>query len=540
MSKKDNKTPFEHKAHVNVKEKPKMSRKKKITIIVISSLILASLIVTFIVGLVAVINKTRQVDYMSDDLSKYIYISSDDYKNYPVDVPLLSVDESDVQREIRNLLVKNKDKNALFGGAAVHKPDYAITLGDVVDVWYRAYTTDKNGVKTELAGACNFGDGKAYALEIGSGNFIKGIEEGLIGKYLQEESVKIAKNGHVLPGDVLYISYNAFLEDGSTESVSEVRIDTSNRSELDKKYGLGFANFFIGKAIGELAASNETFRVPGESLDRVYYDIKIDYAVRIDEEPFVIDVVFPADYHEISYRGLKATFEVYASTAVIYNTQEWNDTFITETLKITADSLAEYEGETLTDKYENKLLSELKASAEEKNKSLIEEKMWENYHAKVKVKKLPKVEVDAIYRQYFSEVETQYAAYGAGYDSFDAFARYYFGLSSLDNWRAYITERAEKAVTERLIFYYIIDKEGIVPSNEEYDSMYAEYKNEYMEYYVDLYKTELDACKTDAEREAKLLEIEEEMLEYYGEEYFRELVYYQYALDRLIGYAALK
>ncbi len=542
MANKAKKTQTAQKSNALTKaaKKVPMPKRKKITLITVSALIAAVLIAALIVGIVATVNQNREVDYINDDLSKYIYISSENYKNYPVSVKLLSVDESDVRREINKLLVTNKDKNALFGGAAVRPDNYTIKLGDVANIWYRGYTVDESGVEKELAGANNLTSSSAHALEIGSGSFIKGIEEGLIGKPLQSKSPEIAKSGKVKVGDVIYISYSAFLANGTPTTVTGVRIDTSDKAAVDKIYGNGFARYFLNKTIGDGVGSTQAFRIEGDNVDTVYYDLKIDYAVRTEVEPYVVDVVFPADYHEVSYRGLEAKFEIYVSTAVIYNTPEWSDSFLIETLKVSEEVLSGYEGETLTQKYENKLLSGLKVKAEETNKSLIEEQMWKHYLSKVNVKKLPQSEVNDIYRQYLSEVNQYYNAYGVGFNSFDEFARHYFDLSDNADWKKYMTSRAEEVVTERLIFYYIIDKEDIVPPGEEYERIYNETKKEYMDYYTELYKKELEACKTEEEKAAKLLEIEKEMLEYYGESYFTELVYYQYALDYLIGFADLK
>ena len=517
-----------------------LRKNKKLTIIVAAILSLA-LIVGIVFGIIALVNAGKEIDYLKDDLSKYVYISSEDYKNYPVDIPLVSVDESNVLREINKLLVKNKDKNALFGGASVRPENYTIKLGDVVNIWYRGYSVDENGVKTEIPGTDNFKSGKPEALEIGSGRFIDGFEEALIGKTLHEKSLETVASGKVQPGDIIYISYSAFLADGTPTTVSDAVIDTSDAVSVDKKYGKGFAEFFVGKIIGGTKGTTEAFRVEGETVDTLYYDLKINSAVRTEGEAHIINAVFPADYGEESLRGAEVTFEVYASTAVLYNKiPEWNDTFITEILKETPESLSAYEGETLTEKYENKIRHELEERKEKTNKSLIEEEMWEHYHSKLKIKKLPRAEVDKTYAEYLGEISEYYSIYGMSFKSFDEFARNYFGLSEDQNWSDYIKAEAERSVSEKLTFFYIIRNEGILPDSTEYDSLYSEIKDEYMKEFKQLYKTELDACKTEEEKAAKLVEIEGKLFEYYGERYFHELVYYKYAMDYLIGFADIK
>ena len=517
-------------------KKESVFKKNKILTIIIAAILASALILGIVFGIIALTRQNEEFDYLEADLSKYVYISSDDYKNYPLDIPLVTVDESDVKREINRLLVGKKDKNALFAGASVRPQNYVIKLGDEVNLWYRGYSVDENGIKTEINGASNLKDAKPYSLEIGSGSFIKGFEEGLLGKPLHENSLKGVTVGKIEDGDILYISYSAFLSSGAPVTVSDVVIDTSDKENVDKIYGKGFAEFFIGKTIG--ASATETFRIEGDSVDTIYYEMKVDYAVRCESKPYIIDVVFPPDYNEESLRGANVRFEVYASTAVVYNNApEWCDAFITETLKETAESLSDYEGETLSAKYENKIRKELEAAKESTNKALIEEEMWRYYLSKLSIKKLPKAAVDKIYLQYLAEVSQYYSVYGSSFSSFDEFAGYYLNLSEKEDWREYLIAKAESSVAEKITFYYIINEEGLLPTAEEYDSIFSDIKEEYMKEFKELYKTELEACKTEEEKAAKLLEIENRLLEYYGEEYFCELVYYKYAIEYLIGFA---
>ena len=123
------------------------------------------------------------------------------------------------------------------------------------------------------------------------------------------------------------------------------------------------------------------------------------------------------------------------------------------------------------------------------------------------------------------------------YESFDSFARAYYELDSDANWEEYINKRAEKVVTEKLIFYYIVRKENMMPPSEEFDTLYQKAVDEYFSYYSEkFYEKELSSIKDEAEKAKKLAEIKEEMLKYYGEEYFNEIVYYDYALEKIIAF----
>lgn len=510
--------------------------KKKLTLIIVSAAVAAVLVVGFIIGLVYNINLHKSVDFMKDDLSKYLYIAESDYKNYPVEAVLGELDEGDLASRINKLLVQHKGE-AKFGGAAVK--NYPVTLGDVVNLYYRGYTVDEKGIQHDVANASNLTDAKPYELEIGSGSFIPGFEETLIGMSMQATSFKAITEGEVMPGDVIYLSYEAFLPDGTTTKRTAERIDLALPSTNDI-YGEGFSKFFLGKTVGTKISDSCSFRTAGAGVDTTYFNLVVEQVTRCEDMADQIVLTFPEDYKEAALRGVEVTFDIFMSTAVIYDTPEWNDSFIVEKLKESAESLAGYEGASLTEKYEKKLIEELELEIVETNKALIEEEMWKHYRSKAVFKKLPQNEVDKIYQEYFNEVKNQYSVYGAGYDSLNAFAKSYFGLSEFDNWRDYITKKAEDVIKEKLIFYYVMRAENLIPSEAEYNRVYDENISEYMKYYETLYEEELKACKTEEERQAKLEEIKQDMIAYYGEEYFEENVYYQYALDFMIGFAAVQ
>ncbi len=477
-------------------------------------------------------------DYLTSELGGYVYIAESDYKNYTVDIPFVEVGDGDIARAINKLLVANKSEEAKYnGGSIVSLP---LTLGDVASIRYRGYTVDENGLQVELENASNLDEDTESTLEIGSGAFISGFEEGLLG-VVPKNVAKFEKitTGNVKEGDVIYVSYDVFKSDGTVRSAEAERVDLANPA-TDKVYGNGFSAFFAGREIGKKISEQAILRVEGDSIDTTYYNIKVEAVTRCESGAVKVQAYFPADYSTEELRGLEVTFDVYVASAVIYDTPEWNDEFITETLKVTAEELADYDGETLTEKYEAKLRNELIEEAEETNNDLIEEKMWEIYHEKAEIKKLPEKRVDEVYDEYYTELLNQYSVYGAYYSELDDFAAAYFGLSSGADWKAYMRSRAENVVSEQLIFYYIIRTEGLIPSDEEFKKIYDENIDDYMEYYEELYKDELDACESDEERDAKLAEIKSDMLEYYGEAYFTENVYYQFAIKTLVGYADVK
>ena len=520
---------------------------KKRNIIIISA-VAALLVLAAVFGLVAVIIMQRDFDYMKYDLSRYIEISEEDYKNYELTLKFDEVTDKDVERKIMNLLYENRDKDPQYNGGNV--TNLPITVGDKVHLYYRGYTVDADGRQREVEGSSNI-FGSISTVEIGSLSFIPGFEEALIGINPKDYAkLEIETSGTVQAGDVIYLTYSAMYPDGKTvQSVSE-RIDLS-ADGLDKLYGTGFKDYFEGtknpngsdgaaKEIGKKISDTVTF--PHGAGSAVYFDMTVTHAQRAVQNILTVDAHFPADYHDTSLRGLDVKFDVYIKYINVYNTPEYDEKFITDTLKITAEELSSYSGATLVERHREYLKAQATEENEETKRTLIEEAMWEYYHSKVKVKKLPETDVNEVYKDYYNETVTAYETYySAAYDSVDKFARDYYGLSSGESWIEHITKKAEKVIVEKMLFYYIIRKENLVPSSAEFERLYNEVVEDYLAYYVDnIYKTELDAIKTEEERAKRLAEIKKEMLAYYGKEYFEEIVYYDFALDDIMALATIK
>lgn len=124
----------------------------------IISVILALMTAAVIVGC----GKNNARILYNDKLSKYIKLG--DYKNIPVDT------KSDTFKEFYNDVISlDISNNDLY----VRKTEGEVASGDTVNIDYEG---KKDGV------AFDGGTAKGYDLTIGSGTFIDGFEEGLIGK----------------------------------------------------------------------------------------------------------------------------------------------------------------------------------------------------------------------------------------------------------------------------------------------------------------------------------------------------------------------
>ena len=224
----------------------------------------------------------------------------------------------------------------------------------------------------------------------------------------------------------------------------------------------------------------------------------------------------------------------------VYDAPEYNDAFITEKLKLTTEDLAEFEGESLTDKHRASIRAELEAEYNETERTAIISALWELYLGKAQVKKLPTNDVDDFYDLYYTDISTNYAYYSSSYNSLDAFAREYLGLGSNADWEAELMKYAESAVTEKLVFYYIIRQENLLVPDDEYAVRREKMYNELFESYL----VSVDFERSDFDDEEKY---EKELANYktafatkYDEDYYRENIIYEYAFDKLIEFVEIK
>ncbi len=122
----------------------------------------------------------KDFDYQSANISDYITLSSSEYKNNTVTLSTkYIITDNDVEEYINADLFKKKTKTN--GDAQV--TDQPIKLGDSAFIYYTGYLDGE-----AFSGGSNADDKYSYELSIGSGSFIDGFEEGLIGIVPNETS----------------------------------------------------------------------------------------------------------------------------------------------------------------------------------------------------------------------------------------------------------------------------------------------------------------------------------------------------------------
>lgn len=115
--------------------------------------------------------EAERFDYINTDMKDYIAIDASAYKGITVTLPTYLNGSDEAVSEYIKLLCETYPQST--GNKITDQP---IKKGDTVALYYEGWL---EGVKFE--GGSNMDDEKPYSLTIGSGTFIPGFEEGLIG-----------------------------------------------------------------------------------------------------------------------------------------------------------------------------------------------------------------------------------------------------------------------------------------------------------------------------------------------------------------------
>ncbi len=521
-----------------VKKGGKRINGTRLFLLIFAGLALISVVTAIVLALV---NNARNklVDYVNDDLSKYVSLSYGDYSSFDAHIIADPVTDEAIENKIIQLLYKHrKDSEDMK-----FKQGETIRVGDNANIYYYGYTLDKDGNKVAFTGGCNFGSEKSHSLGIGSGGFIQGFELGLIGKNQNDYATfKKSTETKVAAGNTVFITYTAINFDGTYEKDATALLDLSDKS-TEEKWGEGFIEYLLDATVGtKISKEFKRTRTDanGKTGSDIICDVTVNSIIELGEgEPLTVETYFPVNYQSADLAGKTAYFDVYIMTTQLYDTPEFTDEFITEKLKYTPEELAEYEGATLTEKYRSKIRSELELRYSCAVDNSIEAGLWERLTAKAKIKRLPENEVFDFYNSYVTEIEGYYSYYSSSYASLDVAACDYLKLDKGSDWKAELRRMAEESISQKLMFYYLIQLEDIYPSaeaqKEKYDMLIEYYLLDYLEYY----KVERSNYNSAEDYKKAIDNYRATVISSYGEEYFKENAVFLAALDELKQYANL-
>ncbi|MBR2335431.1 MAG: FKBP-type peptidyl-prolyl cis-trans isomerase [Clostridia bacterium] len=238
----------------------------------------------------------ERFDYANTDLSKYITVDPEIYKNLTLNI--------DAKYEVTTELLEKYIAEIVSNYPDIKEvTDRPVVEGDTVYIYYEGY------IDGELfAGGSNMSDSAPYPLTIGSGDFIPGFEDGLIGVIPSETSREnptkvftkfpdnygnagVAGKEAIFKVVVEYIGEEVPAEFGEEFVIKNFKLDPANGDVVEQ---------FRNLAIEDLAAS---FR--SVALQEIYKNL--DGKFEVIEYPQT-----EVDYHFDYYKSqFEATYQQY-------------------------------------------------------------------------------------------------------------------------------------------------------------------------------------------------------------------------------------
>ena len=431
-------------------------------------------------------------------LSPYITLSREDYYGLSVGVSLpSSVSDADVESYIEKLILGYAEYREISEGT--------VASGDKVEIYYRGEVNTAEGW-VEFVGGSNLHDITPYPLVIGSGAFIPGFEEGLIGLSVGSTALTTSTAASLVTGSlensVVYVnySYKYTVDDVEKTGSFSDRIDLA--ATAGRYAGSALPTALLGKSVGtELDGPyTATFDIDGDLIPE---ELTIT-AVRLlkivtEEESFCIDLRFPENYHA-ALAGKEARFHVVVKGVHRPVPPDLTYDLLTKTMGIGAEVLTPFIPEGAVGSDEEKLLLAFRPYLKDLMEKSLEEELcaatinafWDKMDD-VAVTAYPEELVsDKIgeLRSMVMEAYQQYVySYGSGM-AYNDFVYSYFGellpegLTDVEEMLLHVARREVKC---RLILYYIAAAEGWELTATERTEGYEAYMQELLDYYNQSY-----------------------------------------------------
>ncbi len=463
-----------------------------IALIVMGAILLGGIVTGTVFGIKAIKNNrsTYPFPYETMKLDKYVRLDASKYQGITVSfTPAETVTDDYVKKYIAELVSQNVKTTFETSGT--------VADGDLVQIFYRGQIDGK-----DFIGGSNMTDENPTQLTIGSGAFIPGFEEALIGAAVGPyyESYKPAGGAVAADGSV-YLTYT-YTNPDTNKSVTTTERVTLN--DENSRFSASLRAALVGKAMGNSISGTfeENLDVTGDLVPEAVSLSKLSiYRVVSEDNAFPITVTFPDDYKAEDLQGKEAVFYVYIRGRATAPTADYK--FITETLKLdfTEDLLPyvpadkssfskEERAVAAFPVYVKKMLETQKEDTDKQSKITA---MWNAIMDATEVVMYPDGAVDFEKDSMKAEAKASYAYYVQQYGSYtggeNAFIREYYGIASTADLEAELTKLAKEQAKRYMSFYYVIQQEDLALTHGERRGDYNERLQGLADYYTVYYGT---------------------------------------------------
>ncbi len=463
-----------------------------VALIVMGAILLGGIVTGVVFGIKGIKNarSTYPFPYETMKLENFIRLDASKYKDITVSFkPADTVDDDYVKKYIAELVAQNVQTSFAASGT--------VADGDIVQIFYRGQIDGK-----DFIGGSNMTDENPTQLTIGSGQFIPGFEEALIGAAVGPyyESYKPA-GGKVAADGAVYLTYTY------TNPETNKSVTTTERVALNdenSRFSAAVRAALVDKAMGDTVSGtfNENFDVTGDLVPEAVSISKLTvYRVVSEDNAFPITVSFPDDYDAEDLQGKEAVFYVYIRGRATAPKADYK--FITETLKLdfTEDLLPyvptdkssaskEERAEAAFPAYVKKMLETQKEDTDKQSKITA---MWNAIMGSAEVVMYPDGAVDYEKSSMKAEAQASYNYYIQSYGSYtggeNAFIREYFGIESTADLETELTKLAKEQAKRYMSFYYVVQQEGLALTRKERRDDYNERLQGLADYYTVYYET---------------------------------------------------
>ncbi len=464
-------------------------------------------------------------DYLEADLRRFVAFRLEDFtgKTIKIEGTFESFSREDAIHEIRyEQLIASYYDTKKDVDTYVGKPGY----GDVVYIYYSLSATEggetiaSNMNNTEGVQAVNIGywefpeknvgvDGKPLFLALFCN---KQLSDAIMTMtpaertYSSENAPASAKEG-----DVLRVTFEMHKKDDSlyADNYNFLRIDTSDKQSVIKRYGEAFYNALFHAPIGEKQTVTGLIKNDkGEDVEVSYKNMVVNHVAKETYTTVKIDLPEDAfakgEYSEtlVALNGKSAYLSVCIDNYINYTVPQLNGDFVKNDCGYKTD---ETDSDKVVEEYIQYKLDPREKEHEELVKQVGMETFMAEFYNSELVKRIAKSPYEKHYNYIIDEVTAQYEAARLeaaeknepfGYASVDTYAPIVleYSVSEYPTLVAYAEEIAHETTAYRTVVFAMAQMAGVrmTPSDlkAERDSMLAYYVEYFQELYPDVAITE--------------------------------------------------